>query len=126
MSINSRIFIKKSNFPCSLTSKTITSAPLRTTMRRLVPLILATLLVGASLVSAQTVATDPVGFITLTAKGTTGLPGNPSSALTFVGLAFTEPVAYQATFSSASGTTLTDSSATWADNAYNGATNNYY
>jgi len=82
------------------------------------------LAVGSS--SAQTVATDPVGFLTLNVKGTTGFPGGTTSALSFVGLSMAPLVAYQASLSSASGNTLVDSSATWTDNQFNGATNNYY
>ena len=96
-------------------------------MRRIVPLICTVALFAfASLGLAQTVATDPVGFITLNVQGTTGLPGGATSALSFLGLAFTQPVSYQATLASASGTTLTDSSATWSDNQFNGANGNFY
>ncbi len=94
-------------------------------MRRSVSLTLATLALGASLASAQ-VQTDPVGFLTMTVKGTTGLPGGTTSAISLLGLSFTQPVSYQATLSSAAGTTLVDNNATWSDNQFNGPTNNYY
>lgn len=90
-------------------------------------LILSLVLVCSFAISpranAQSVVTDPVGFITLNVYG----PASPGgSANSFLGLAFTQPVSYQATLSSASGTTLTDSNATWTDNLYNGANGNYY
>jgi uncharacterized protein (TIGR02597 family) len=88
--------------------------------------ILAITLSFSTFTSAQ-VTTDPVGFITETVKGTVGLPGSPPNALSFVGLSFTQPVAYQATFTAnGAGTTLTDGNATWTDNQFNGAGNRYY
>ncbi len=93
-------------------------------MRRSVSLFcLAAALAFASFASAQSVVTDPVGFITLTVQGTGGVG---TSALSFLGLSFTQPVSYQAVLSSASGTTLTDSSATWSDGQFNGANGTYY
>jgi uncharacterized protein (TIGR02597 family) len=91
-------------------------------MRRFLTAFLV-LAAGVTVAFAQTVTTDPVGFINLTVYGPASLGG---SANTFLGLGFTQPVSYQATFSSASGTTLTDSSATWGDDAFNGANGQYY
>ena len=72
---------------------------------------------------AQSVTTDPVGFINFNIQGTNGAS---NGALTFLGLSFTQPVSYQATFSSANGTTLTDSNATWVDDQFNGANGSFY
>jgi len=94
--------------------------------------LLGFIIVAASFqaASAQTptpspVATDPVGFLALNIQGT---GGSSSSALSFLGLSFTQPVAYQATLSSASGTTLTDSKASWTAtaNGFNGTTGAFY
>ena len=95
-------------------------------MRRIVLLSCTVALFAfASLGLAQTVATDPVGFITLNVQGT---GGTVPSALSFLGLAFTQPVSYQATLASASGTTLTDSSAsfTGTSGGFNGTTGAFY
>jgi len=83
---------------------------------------LASLAASIPVAFAQ-VATDPVGFLTLNVQGT---GGTSSSALSFLGLSFTQPVSYQATLSSASGTTLTDSNATWSDDQFNGANGQFY
>jgi uncharacterized protein (TIGR02597 family) len=55
-----------------------------------------------------TVATDPVGFLSITIYGPAS---NGGTANTYLGLSFTQPVSYQATLTSASGTTLTDNNA---------------
>ena len=93
-------------------------------MRRSISLFcLAALLAGLSSLSAQSVVTDPVGFITLSVAGPTVAGG---SAISLLGIGFTQPVSYQAALASAAGTTLTDSSATWTDNQFNGANGAYY
>ena len=95
-------------------------------MRRIVPLICTVALFAfASLGLAQTVATNPVGFLTLTVNGPAATGG---SAITLLGLGFTQPVNYQATLASASGTTLTDSSAsfTGTTGGFNGTTGAFY
>jgi uncharacterized protein (TIGR02597 family) len=79
-------------------------------------LILLPLLAGFA--QAQ-VTTDPVGFVTINVVGNAG-SGQP--AYTFASLGMTNAVAYQSSTTSAAGsTTLVDPNATWADNAYNGA-----
>ena len=70
-----------------------------------------------------TVATNPVGYITLTVTGT---GGTEPSALSFLGLGLTQPAKVQSTLSSASGAVITDTQATWTDNEYNGANGNFY
>ena len=94
-------------------------------MRRSVPFLclFLALFAFASVAPAQSVTTDPVGFITLTAFGPASTGGSANS---FLGLGFTQPVSYQATLSSASGTTLTDSNAAFTDNQFNGANGNFY
>jgi uncharacterized protein (TIGR02597 family) len=92
-------------------------------MRRHIICSLAIALAIPTLTNAQTVATDPVGFLALNVASPAATGG---SAISLLGLAFTNPVAYQATLSSASGTTLTDSNANFTSGTYNGAANNYY
>jgi uncharacterized protein (TIGR02597 family) len=124
--ITSKIFIKNRNFSCSgLLNCLVSPLPQRIPkMRRSVPLfILAAFAAFASFASAQSVTTDPVGFITLNVTGPAATGG---SAISLLGVGFTQPVSYQATLASASGTTLTDSSATWSDNQFNGANGAFY
>lgn len=65
------------------------------------------------------VSTDPVGFTTISVAGNGG-SGQP--AYTFGTLGMYNSVALQSTTTSVGGSsTLVDTSATWADNAYNGA-----
>lgn len=65
------------------------------------------------------VSTDPVGFTTISVAGNGG-SGQP--AYTFATLGMYNAVAFQSTTTSVGGSsTLVDTSATWADNAYNGA-----
>jgi hypothetical protein len=114
-------------FPCLRSSYYLASpsAPPSSRMRRVVSTFcaLATFALFQSVSSAQTAVTDPVGFITLNVQGT---GGSGSNALSFLGLGFTQVISYQAMFSSASGTTLTDSSTTWVDNQFNGANGTFY
>ena len=81
---------------------------------------IGSLSLGEIATAQTTVATDPVGFITLNVAGTNG---TSSSALSFVGLSMTQPVALQGTLDGANGGTVTDNEAAWTDNQYNGATN---
>ena len=83
----------------------------------------AALVAGVSSISAQSVTTDPVGFITLSVFGAT--PGN-NPAYTFLGLGFTQPVNYQAALASAAGTNLTDSSAAFTANQFSGPAGAFY
>ncbi len=70
--------------------------------------------------SAQTTAaTDPVGFVTMNIAGT-GTSAQPAN--TFASIGMTKAVAYQGTTTSVGGaTSLVDTGAAWADDAYNGA-----
>ena len=78
----------------------------------------------AQFAAAQTtVATDPVGFVTLEVAGTNNAS---SSALSFIGLSMTQPVALQGALESATGGTVVDDNATWTDNQFNGAGNAHY
>lgn len=85
--------------------------------------VAAALALGINAHAQTSVTTDPVGFLTSTITGPASQGGSSNS---FIGLSFTQTVAYQATLSSASGTTLVDSNATWADNQYNGANGQFY
>ncbi|MDB6004234.1 MAG: N-formylglutamate amidohydrolase [Prosthecobacter sp.] len=72
----------------------------------------------ATVTQAQ-VTTDPVGFVTINVTGNAG-SGQP--VYTFATLGMYNSVSYQSTTTSVGGSsTLVDASATWADNAYNGA-----
>ena len=64
---------------------------------------------------AQTATTDPVGFITLTIKGTGGTQPN---AITFLGLGMTRPVEYTGVADTVAGAVITSANATWTDNQY--------
>ena len=78
----------------------------------------ATLLLPAATLPsfAQTTATtDPVGFITLTIKGT---GGTQASAISFLGLGITPPVEYQGIADSVNGTTITSNNTAWTDNQF--------
>ncbi len=69
---------------------------------------------------AQTTATTtPVGFVTMSIAGNGG-SGQP--AYTFASLGVVNPIVWQSTITSVGTTTITDSSATWANNAYNSTT----
>lgn len=75
-------------------------------------------LLGAAFAQAQ-VTTGPVGFTTINVAGNGG-SGQP--AYTFATLGMYNAVSFQSTTTSTGGSsTLVDTSATWADNAYNGA-----
>lgn len=78
---------------------------------------------GQFATAQTTVATDPVGFTTLSVAGTNNAS---SSALSFIGLSMTQPVALQGTLESASGGTVVDDNATWTDNQFNGTANAHY
>ncbi len=70
---------------------------------------------------AQTTSTTtPVGFVTIAIAG----GGTPSAPVyTFTSLGLVNPIAFQSTTTSAVGnTTIGDTAATWADNAYNSTT----
>jgi uncharacterized protein (TIGR02597 family) len=124
-SINNEIFIKNSNFPCSLQPNCLPSTSLRTPkMRRIVSLICTVaLLAFTSLGQAQSVATDPVGFNNLT------INAKPASVrgFTLLSLDFTQPVLFQGLVPvggvSGSPTTLTFASGTFTSGALN---NNSY
>ena len=79
----------------------------------------------ASLSVAQSVVTDPVGFVNTSIIGTNG---TSSSALTFVGLSTTQPVAFQSTISSYVGGTrmLTPTSGTFTLDQFNGANGAFF
>ena len=79
-------------------------------------LILSALLGTAA--QAQ-VTTTPVGFLSMQIAGNTG-SGQP--AYTFASLGLTNPVTFQSTITSVTTNTIGDTSASWADNAYNSTT----
>jgi len=119
--------MKTPDFSCSSAANLIRFAQLFNGLsmgRLLLGFIVAAALLQAA-VAQTTVTTDPVGFLTLTVYGPASTGG---TANTYLGLAFTQPVNYQATLSSASGTTLTDSSATWTAtaNGFNGISGAFY
>jgi len=73
--------------------------------------------------TATDVFTDPVGFITVTAEGTSGHAG--SSALSFWGLGMAQLPVVKGIINSVSGQQLTDLAGNWANNQYNGANGAY-
>ena len=64
----------------------------------------------------------PAGFTTLSVAGN----GGSGAKLTYGALGITQAVEWQGTSTALSGTTLTDSAATWADNQFNGASGQFY
>ena len=121
-----KISIKTSIFACFLKTRSITSPSARTKphmFRTLSLLCVAALVAGVSTLSAQSVTTDPVGFITLTVFGP-AVTGD--TANTFIGLGFTQPVSYQAALASAAATTLTDSSAAFTVDQFSGPAGSFY
>jgi uncharacterized protein (TIGR02597 family) len=90
----------------------------------LLPVLCALLtLPAAAFAQTSSATTDPVGFVTLNINGT---GGNAPSALTFLGLSMTRPVAFEGTVSTVSGTTIVCTGATWADGAFNGTNGPYF
>ncbi len=83
------------------------------------------LLAAASFVSAQSVTTDPVGFVNTNIQGTGGTTAN---ALTLVGLSVTQPVSFQGTVGSYNGAThiLTPSNGTFTTDQFNGANGAFF
>jgi uncharacterized protein (TIGR02597 family) len=89
--------------------------------RGLCAALLAATAIFSSQIYAQSVTTDPVGFVTISVSGG-GSQGSP--AYTFTSLGLVNPVAFQSTTTTSTGgaTTLVDTSATWTDNQYNSTT----
>lgn len=89
--------------------------------------LLATLgaLLAAVSVQADSVVTDPVGFVNTTIQGT---GGTKDSALTFVGLSVTQPVSFQGSVGSYTGGTkvLTPTNGTFTADQFNGASGAYF
>ena len=81
------------------------------------------LLIGAvGGVAQTTVATNPVGFISITVTG--GTLAQPTTNL--VSPTLTNPIAFQSTVASVSGTTITINGASFAANQFNGANGEFY
>lgn len=70
---------------------------------------------------AVDVYTDPVGFITLTIRGTNGTPPGTTSALSYLGLGMTQLVVKQGRITGAVSNELVDALATWSDDQFNGS-----
>lgn len=66
---------------------------------------------------AQTVATDPVGYVTLTVNGTGGVG---SAAVSVLGAPLEQPVDASAALTAVAGTTLTSGGATWTPGEFAG------
>ncbi len=92
--------------------------------KSLAVLCASTALLSASFTEAN-VVTDPVGFVNTTINGTNGAS---SSALTFVGLSTTQPVAFQSTISTYNGGTkmLIPTSGTFTVDQFNGASGAHF
>ncbi len=82
-------------------------------------LLLGVLTLTALPLRADSVVTDPVGFVNTTIQGTNG---TSSSALTLVGLSVTQPVSFQGSVGSynSSSKTLTPSNGTFTADQFNG------
>lgn len=78
-------------------------------------LVAAITLLPTHAIAATEAMTDPVGFITVTIKGTAG--AKPSE-VTYLGLGLANTVDYQSVAETVSGSTLTCNSATWTDNQF--------
>src|SRR4051812_9714867 len=91
-----------------------------------VPLLssaISVLLGVGSLASAQTVTTDPVGFITLTVAGAAQ---GGSTALSFKGLGLARPVEFQGVATAATNNTITASGAAWTAGQFSPGNGPYY
>ncbi len=79
-----------------------------------------TLFAATPVVHADSVVTDPVGFVNTTINGT---GGTSSSAITIVGLSVTQPVSFQGTVGSYNGSTkvLTPTNGSFTTDQFNGA-----
>jgi len=80
------------------------------------------LLLAGSAAFAQTVATNPVGFISITVKG--GTLAQPSVNL--VSPTLTNPIAYQGIVASVSGTTINITGANFTADQFDGANGQFY
>ncbi|MDW8343937.1 MAG: TIGR02597 family protein [Verrucomicrobiae bacterium] len=75
---------------------------------------------------AVDVYTDPVGFITLTIRGTNGAPPGTTSVLSYLGLGLTQLVVKQGRITGAASNELVDALASWSDDQYNGASGPHF
>lgn len=83
------------------------------TSKKIISLIAGTGLLTASFLNAAT--TDPVGYVTLTVKGTTG---DASEAYSFISPSLQNAVSSTGTVESVDGTLITASSAAWTADAF--------
>jgi len=82
---------------------------------KILSLSLASLLLGsAAFAQSSSVATNPVGFLSITVKGGTAT----SPALTLISPTLTNPTAFQSTVSAVSGATITITGASFTTNQY--------
>jgi hypothetical protein len=85
--------------------------------------LLAVAVLGGFHLNAQTtVATNPVGFINITVQG--GSVAQP--AINVISPTLTNPIAFQSTVASVSGTTITINGASFTANQFNGANGEFY
>jgi hypothetical protein len=82
-------------------------------MKKTALALLASLPLMTPYLEAVSVSTAPVGFINLTIKGT-----DSGAGMTAISVPMLPQVVYSGVVSGAAGTTITDSSATWADGDY--------
>ncbi|HEY2343431.1 MAG TPA: hypothetical protein VGH90_10395, partial [Chthoniobacteraceae bacterium] len=91
------------------------------------PLVATLLALAAPLAMAQTTATtSPVGFITLNVAGASTTNPPATSALTLAGLGMFNPILFQGTVDVLAGNTITNNSASFTANQYNGTDNNCF
>ncbi len=86
---------------------------------------LGALLVASSSARADSVVTDPVGYVNTTINGT---GGTTSSAITIVGLSVTQPISFQGTVGSYDGSTkvLTPANGSFTTDQFNGANGAFF
>jgi hypothetical protein len=86
------------------------------TPQKIISLLAGSALFAASFLNAAT--TDPVGYVTLTVNGTSGVA---SDAYSFISPSLQNAPSATSTISNINGNTITASSATWDANVYQGA-----
>jgi len=85
-------------------------------------LSLLSLLCGSVAFAQSSVATNPVGFISITVNG----GSSTTPVLTLISPTLTNPIAYQSTVQSVSGTTITITGASFTANEFNGSNGTFY
>lgn len=92
-------------------------------MRQRIAIPAAAMLFAAPLAAeTNVVATDPVGYITVSIAGT---GGTNSPAYTFLGLSMIREFSYQGVLTSVGANSLTDTNANWTEDQFNGTNGSF-